>query len=113
MSRNVLRSTTSYPSNHPSILPTKFNPNQRRSTKEWDASTDLNNNKRFTSGRRSDGWNSGLGGDDRLLLPGPDGGEEVRHVDTLTAHLDHPGVLEHAPGGGPAGGFFFEAKETE
>lgn len=55
--------------------------------------------------------NSGSGGSDRLLVPSPDGGEEVRHVDALAAHFDHPGVLEHAPGGGPAGGFFFEAKE--
>lgn len=44
-----------------------------------------------------------------VLLPAaPDGGKEVRHVDTLGAHLDHPGVLEHAPGGCAAGGFFLE-----
>ena len=32
----------------------------------------------------------------------------MRHVDALGAHFDHPGVFEHAPGGGAAGGFFFE-----
>lgn len=32
----------------------------------------------------------------------------MRHVDALGAHFDHPGVLEHAPGGGATGGFFFE-----
>ena len=48
------------------------------------------------------------GCDSRLPFPCPDRGEEVRHVDTLAAHLDHPGVFEHAPGGGAAGRLFFE-----
>jgi hypothetical protein len=43
-----------------------------------------------------------------LLFPGPDRGQEVCHVDPLAAHLDHPGVLEHSPGRGAAGGFFLE-----
>lgn len=31
------------------------------------------------------------------------------HVDLFALHLHHPGVFEHAPGCGAAGGFFFEA----
>ena len=32
----------------------------------------------------------------------------MRHIDALSAHFYHPGVLEHAPRGGAAVGLFLE-----
>lgn len=36
----------------------------------------------------------------------------MRHVDALSAHFYHPGVLEHAPGGGAAVGLFLETARS-
>jgi len=47
------------------------------------------------------------------LVPTPYFGEEMGHVDAFGAHFYHPGVFEHAPGGGAAGGIFFEAGEKK
>jgi len=43
-----------------------------------------------------------------FLVPTPYFGEEMSHVDAFGAHFYHPGVFEHAPGGGAAGGIFLE-----
>lgn len=37
-----------------------------------------------------------------LIFPAPHEGEIFHHVDTLRAHLDHPGVLHHLPRARPA-----------
>nr|POE88384.1 hypothetical protein CFP56_11613 [Quercus suber] len=47
-------------------------------------------------------------GRSRGVLPVPDRLEELAHVDALGLHLDHPGVLEHAPRRRAALGTFFE-----
>jgi len=43
-----------------------------------------------------------------LILPVPHLRQKVLHVDLLALHLHHPGMFEHAPRRGAAGGFFFE-----
>jgi hypothetical protein len=53
------------------------------------------------------------GGGSGFFLPGPDRGEEVRHVNALAAHLDHPWVFEHAPGRGAARWLFFETVDCQ
>ncbi len=45
-----------------------------------------------------------------FLLPSPNRGQEVGHVDPLAAHFDHPRVFEHTPGGGAAGRFFLKTE---
>ena len=47
-----------------------------------------------------------------LILPVPHLLQEVSHVDLLGLHLDHPRVLEHAPGSGSARAFLFEAVQS-
>lgn len=42
------------------------------------------------------------------ILPIPNLGEEVLHVDFLTLHLHHPGMLDHAPRRSTAGRLFFK-----
>lgn len=42
------------------------------------------------------------------IFPIPHLLEEKFHVDFLTMHLDHPGVLKHAPRGCATGGFSFQ-----
>ena len=48
-----------------------------------------------------------------LVLPVPHLLQELLHADLLALHLHHPRVLEHAPGGGAAGGVFLEAREAD
>ena len=42
------------------------------------------------------------------ILPAPYLSEEFRHIHLLALHVDHPGVIQHPPGGCAARGFFFE-----
>ena len=45
-----------------------------------------------------------------VLLPVPDGAQELLHIDAFGLHVEHPGVFEHAPGGGAFVAFFFETR---
>ena len=48
---------------------------------------------------------------DQSILPIPHLLEEEFHIDLLAVHLNHPGMLEHAPGGRAAGGFFLQTAQ--
>jgi len=50
---------------------------------------------------------------DVSILPIPDSLQKLHHVHTLTFHLDHPRMLQHAPGRSTAFGLFFETKKVQ
>lgn len=45
-----------------------------------------------------------------LVVPLPDGAQELHHIDSLGPHLGHPWVLAHAPGCRTAGAFFLKTR---